>query len=118
MNSNIIEKIFTTEIQQNKQIFFIFIKNSEEAMQLSIRLKIINDNIKSIDSHMAEFCCEAIQTIFNKFELNELLPYFKHSIELLMKQEELITSIALLKEFINKYWKNYFQENNSFNQRD
>jgi hypothetical protein len=117
MNIHIIEKIFTTEIQQNKQIFFIVIKNSEEAMQLSIRLKIINDNIKSIDSHMAEFCCEAIQTIFNKFELNELLPYFKHSIESLMKQEDLIlqqiTSIAFLKEFINKYWKNYFQVDNS-----
>ncbi|PKY48629.1 hypothetical protein RhiirA4_525636 [Rhizophagus irregularis] len=117
MNDGIIEKIFETEIQQNEQIFFMIIKNPEEALQLSIRLKIINDNIKDINSNMAEFCCEIIQKIFSKFKLNELLPYFKNSIEILMKQENLplqqITSIAFLKEFINKYWKNYFQEDNS-----
>ncbi|PKY27156.1 hypothetical protein RhiirB3_477801 [Rhizophagus irregularis] len=116
MNNGIIEKIFTTEIQQNEQIFFMIIKNPEEALQLSIRLKTINDNINDINSNMAEFCCEIIQSIFNKFELNEMLPYFKNSINLLMKQENLplqqITSIAFLKEFINKYWKNYFQEDN------
>ncbi|GBC06549.1 hypothetical protein RclHR1_06900002 [Rhizophagus clarus] len=117
MNSSIVEKIFTTEIQQDEQIFFTLIKNSDEALQLSIRLKIINDNIKSVDSYMAEFCCETIQTIFNRFKLNELLPYFKNTIESLMKQEDLplqqITSIAFLKEFINKFWKNYFKKDNS-----
>jgi hypothetical protein len=117
MNSSIVEKIFNIEIQQNRQIFFTLIKNSEEALQLSIRLKIINDNIININSNIAEFCCEIIQSIFNQFELNELLPYFKHSIESLMKQENLplqqIISIAFLKEFINKYCKNYFQEDNS-----
>ncbi|GBC14826.2 hypothetical protein GLOIN_2v432849 [Rhizophagus irregularis DAOM 181602=DAOM 197198] len=117
MNDCIIEKIFETEIQQNEQIFFMIIKNPEEALQLSIRLKTINDNIKYINSNMAEFCCEIIQKIFSKFKLNELLPYFKNSIDSLMKQENLplqqITSIAFLKEFINKYWKNYFQEDNS-----
>ncbi|CAB5203338.1 unnamed protein product [Rhizophagus irregularis] len=116
MNNGIIEKIFTTEIQQNKQIFFILIKNSEKALQLSIRLKTINDNINDINSNMAESCCEIIQSIFNQFELNELLPYFKDSIESSTKQEDLllqqITSIAFLKEFINKYWKNYFQKDN------
>ncbi|PKY26550.1 hypothetical protein RhiirB3_513718 [Rhizophagus irregularis] len=116
-NDCIIEKIFETEIQQNEQIFFMIIKNPEEALQLSIRLKTINDNIKDINSNMAEFCCEIIQKIFSKFKLNELLPYFKNSIDSLMKQENLplqqITSIAFLKEFINKYWKNYFQEDNS-----
>ncbi|PKC50202.1 hypothetical protein RhiirA1_487077, partial [Rhizophagus irregularis] len=65
---------------------------------------------------MAESCCEIIQSIFNQFELNELLPYFKDSIESSTKQEDLllqqITSIAFLKEFINKYWKNYFQKDN------
>ncbi|RGB33408.1 hypothetical protein C1646_816080 [Rhizophagus diaphanus] len=117
MNNGIIEKIFTTEIQQNKQIFFMLIKNSEKALQLSIRLKIINDNIKDINSNMAESCCDIIQSIFNQYELNELLLYFKNSIELFTKQEDLllqqITSIAFLKEFINKYWKNYFQKDNS-----
>ncbi|PKC60440.1 hypothetical protein RhiirA1_539838, partial [Rhizophagus irregularis] len=117
MNNGIIEKIFNNEIQQNEQIFFTLIKNPEEALQLSIRLKTINDNINDINSNMAEFCCEIIQSIFNRFEMNEMLPYFKNSIESLMKQEYLplqqITSIAFLKEFINKYWKNYFQENNS-----
>ncbi|UZO24837.1 uncharacterized protein OCT59_017131 [Rhizophagus irregularis] len=117
MNNGIIEKIFNNEIQQNGQIFFILIKNPEKALQLSLRLKTINDNIKDINSNMAESCCEIIQTIFNKFELNEFLPCFMNSINLLMKQENLplqqITSIAFLKEFINKYWKNYFQEDNS-----
>ncbi|PKY36438.1 hypothetical protein RhiirB3_459034 [Rhizophagus irregularis] len=117
MNNGIIEKIFNNEIQQNEQIFFTLIKNPEEALQLSIRLKTINDNINDINSNMAEFCCEIIQSIFNRFEMNEMLPYFKNSIKSLMKQEYLplqqITSIAFLKEFINKYWKNYFQENNS-----
>ena len=66
---------------------------------------------------MAELCCEIIQTFFNRFrfngfELNELLPYFKHSIKLFTNQGELtsvlqqITSIAFLKEFISKYWEN------------
>ncbi|GBC14823.1 hypothetical protein GLOIN_2v1781959 [Rhizophagus irregularis DAOM 181602=DAOM 197198] len=117
MNNGIIKKIFTTEIQQNKQIFFMLIKNSERALQLSIRLKTINDNINDINSNMAESCCEIIQSIFNQFELNELLPYFKNSIESSTNQEDLplqqITSIAFLKEFINKYWKNYFQKDNS-----
>ncbi|CAB4494066.1 unnamed protein product [Rhizophagus irregularis] len=117
MNNGIIEKIFTTEIQQNKQIFFILIKNSKKALQFSIRLKTINDNINDINSNMAWSCCEIIQSIFNQFELSELLPYFKNSIESFTNQEDLllqqITSIAFLKEFINKYWKNYFQKDNS-----
>ncbi|PKY50617.1 hypothetical protein RhiirA4_530802 [Rhizophagus irregularis] len=117
MNNGIIEKIFNNEIQQNEQIFFILIENPEVGLQLAIRLKTINDNINDINSNMAEFCCEIIQSIFNKFELNELVPYFKNSIESLMKQQEnlplqQITSIAFLKEFISKYWKNYFQKEN------
>ncbi|RIA82693.1 hypothetical protein C1645_834986 [Glomus cerebriforme] len=115
--NSVIEKIFTTEIQQNKQILCILIKNSEEALQLSIRLKTINDNIQNINSNMAELCYEIIQTIFNKFELNELSPYFKHSIKSIVKQQDLplqrITSITFLKEFIYKFWKNYFHEDNS-----
>ena len=50
----IIDKIFTTEVRQNKRIFFTLIKSSEEALKFSIRLKAINDNIRSIDSNMAE----------------------------------------------------------------
>ena len=102
--NNLIEKIFFTEYQQNKQIFFTFIKNSEKALQLSSRLNVINDNIISIDSSMAELCCEIIQKIFSRFKLNELSPYFKHSIEMCMKQQtfilQQITSMALLKEFL------------------
>ncbi|CAB4443214.1 unnamed protein product [Rhizophagus irregularis] len=117
MSSSIIKKIFTTEIQQNKQIFFALIKNSEEALQLSIRLKTINDNFKNIDSHIMELCSKIIQTIFNEFELDELLLYFKDSIEAIITQKDLslqqMTSIAFLKEFINKFWNNYFQKNNS-----
>jgi hypothetical protein len=115
--SNIIRKIFTTEIQQNKQIFFTLIKNSEEALQLSARLKTINDNFKSINSYTMELCSEIIQTIFVKFELNELLLYFQYSVESIITQKDLplqqVTSIAYLKEFINKFWNNYFQKDNS-----
>ncbi|GBC04618.1 hypothetical protein RclHR1_05780009 [Rhizophagus clarus] len=116
--SGIIRKIFITELQQNKQIFFTFIKNPEEALQLSIRLKTINDSFKNIDSYKIELCSEIIQTIFNEFELNELLFYFKYSIESIITQQEdlslqQITSIAFLKEFISKFWNNYFQKNDS-----
>src|SRR6266540_3779226 len=41
----IIEKIFTTEIQQNKQIFFTLMINYEEALYLSIGLNAIHNNI-------------------------------------------------------------------------
>src|SRR4051812_6437872 len=44
----IIEKIFVTENQQNKRIFFKLIKNSKKVLVLSIRLKTINDNIKKV----------------------------------------------------------------------
>jgi hypothetical protein len=123
INNNIMEKIFNAEIQQNKQIFFMLITKPKEALQLSIRLKTINDNIKNIDSDMTEICCEIIQTIFKKFELKELLPYFMNAIEFFMHKEDLLlqqifilqqlTSIAFLKEFINKFWNDYFKEDNS-----
>ncbi|UZO24840.1 uncharacterized protein OCT59_017134 [Rhizophagus irregularis] len=120
MNS-IIEKIFTIEFQQNKEIFFMLMKNPEESLQ-SIRLKTINDNIKDIDSNIAELCCNIIQKIFSKLEFNELLPYFKYAIESFVQEDLLlqqifilqqITSIAFLKEFINQFWKKYFSLSSS-----
>ncbi|CAB4393294.1 unnamed protein product [Rhizophagus irregularis] len=121
MNS-IIEKIFTIEFQQNKEIFFMLMKNPEESLRQSIRLKTINDNIKDIDSNIAELCCDIIQKIFSKFEFNELSPYFKYAIESFVQEDLLlqqifilqqITSIAFLKEFINQFWKKYFSLSSS-----
>ncbi|GBC04613.1 hypothetical protein RclHR1_05780004 [Rhizophagus clarus] len=113
----IIDLVFNNLDNNNDVIPVIsFITKSLKLIPLEseVRLKIINDNIKNIDSYMAEFFCETIQPIFNKFKLDELLPNFKNSIESLMKQEDLplqqITSIAFLKEFINKFWKNYFEK--------
>ncbi|CAB5384537.1 unnamed protein product [Rhizophagus irregularis] len=120
MNS-IIEKIFTIEFQQNKEIFFMLMKNPEESLQ-SIRLKTINDNIKDIGSNIAELCCNIIQKIFSKLEFNELSPYFKYAIESFVQEDLLlqqlfilqqITSIAFLKEFINQFWKKYFSLSSS-----
>jgi hypothetical protein len=118
----IIKEIFITEFQQNRRIFFKLIKNTKKVFKLSKRLNIINDNIKKLDSNMAELCCEIIQTIFNEFKLDELSSYFKYSIKSFTDQDlssqqtfvlQQLTSIALLKEFISKYWKNYIQEDNS-----
>ena len=70
---------------------------------------------------MAEICCEIIQNIFTEFKLEELLPYFKYSIEAFTAQGDSalqkITSIALLREFIHEFWKNYIQKNNSSSER-
>ncbi len=116
----IIEKIFTTEIQQNKQIFFTLMINSEEALYLSIGLNAIHNNI--LNSDTALLCCEIIQSIFNEFEFKELLTHFKHLIKVFAKQEDLkqeglslqqITLIAFLKNFICKFWMDYIQEDNS-----
>ncbi|RIA97746.1 hypothetical protein C1645_871114 [Glomus cerebriforme] len=119
----IIEKIFITEHHQNRRIFFKLIKNSKKILKLSNRLNTINNSIKNLNSDMGVLCCEIIQKILYKFGLDELSPYFKHSIESFTNQEDLslqqtfmlqqITSIAFLKEFIYKYWKNYIQEDNS-----
>ncbi|UZO02840.1 uncharacterized protein OCT59_021318 [Rhizophagus irregularis] len=115
----IIEKIFITENQHNDKIFFTLIKNPEAALQLSNRLIMINKNLKIKDSEnsMAELCCEIIQNIFTEFDLKELSPYFKFSIETFTKQGDFplqqIASVALLKEFIFKFWDNYVKEDNS-----
>lgn len=115
----IIEKIFITENQHNDKIFFTLIKNPEAALQLSNRLIVINKNLKIEDSEnsMAELCCEIIQNIFTEFDLKELSPYFKLSIETFTKQGDFplqqIASVALLKEFIFKFWNNYVKEDNS-----
>ncbi|GES72902.1 hypothetical protein GLOIN_2v432849 [Rhizophagus clarus] len=119
----IIKKVFITEYQQNKRIFLKLIKNSKKILELSKRLSIINDNIKKLDSDMAVICCEIIQPILNEFKLIELSTYFKYSIRLFTDQGlssqrtsilQQLTSIAFLKEFISKYWKNYIQKDNFF----
>ncbi len=116
----IIEEIFVTENQEKDEIFFILIKNPERALQQSIRLCAINDCLNIENSDMMEICCEIIQPFFNGFELKKLIPYFKHLIEHLIKQEDLalqqisalqqITLIAFLKEFTYKFWNHYMQK--------
>src|SRR5205814_1962584 len=109
----IIEKIFVTENQENEGIFFTLIKNPKQTLQHSIRLDVINDCL-SIDTNTAEFCCEIIQTIFNEYELKELIPYFKHSVENFKGHFDLVlqhlTATAFLKEFVFKFLENYTRE--------
>ncbi|CAG8677102.1 5503_t:CDS:2, partial [Funneliformis mosseae] len=115
IKSLIIRTLKLTSLEsENNQIFFTLMTNSKEALELSIRLNAINNVIENINSDIAVRCCEVIQSIFSEFNLNELLPYFKHSNETFTKQGVLqqIILIAFLKELIYKFWKDFIQADN------
>ncbi|CAG8451704.1 2343_t:CDS:2, partial [Funneliformis mosseae] len=82
---------------RNERIFFTLII-SEAALQLSIGLNAINDMIKTINSDIMILSCEIIQSIFNEFELKELLPYFKHSIETITRSDLSSQHISTLQQ--------------------
>ncbi|GES94832.1 hypothetical protein GLOIN_2v1878676 [Rhizophagus clarus] len=114
--NEIIEKMFIDENQQNDGIFFTLINNPNEALQNSIRLNVINDclDIKKLDTNIGEFCCEIIQSIFSKFELEALISYFPNCAENITENFALqqITVISFLKEFAIKFWERYVQDGN------
>ncbi|CAG8465174.1 181_t:CDS:2 [Funneliformis mosseae] len=115
--SVIVEEIFVTENQEREGIFLTLIKDPEQALGHSSRLKVIN-NCLDIKNDVAEICCELIQPFFNSFELKDLSPYFIHLIgtftnHLVCQQLSALQQViatAFLKEFAYKFWKNYTQE--------
>ncbi|CAB4482658.1 unnamed protein product [Rhizophagus irregularis] len=104
----------------NTMLDKLVIKNFEESIRLSARLNIINECLRDLDTNMATLCCDTIeQTFFMNKELENLTAYFGPVLEALYKQErpslQKITSIALLKEFVRRFWDNFIQEDrNSF----
>jgi hypothetical protein len=109
----IIEKIFITENEGKKGIFFTLINNPKQALKQSIGLNAINE-LKNFDNNMNEICCEIIQEFFKDYELKKLIPYFKNSVEIYMKDIifQHIISKAFLKEFAFKLWNYCKKEEN------
>src|SRR6266542_6270204 len=112
--SAIIERIFIEENDENSNIFFTIIINAEAALRQSARLNIINECFKDLDTNMTTLCCDIIeQTFFMDSELEDL-DYFGHALEALHKQGtpalQKITAIALLKEFVRRFWDGFLQE--------
>jgi hypothetical protein len=110
----IIERIFIKEDVENKNIFFTVITNFEESIRKSARLNIINECLGDLDTNMTTLCCDTIeQTFFMNKELESLTAYFGPALETLYKQErpslQKITSIALLKEFVHRFWDRFLQ---------
>ncbi|GBC10143.1 hypothetical protein RclHR1_09380003 [Rhizophagus clarus] len=111
----IIERIFLKEDIENENIFFTVITDFEEALRQSSRLNIINKFLGNLDTKMATLCCDTIeQTFFMNKELENLAAFLGSALEALYKQGipslQKITSIALLKEFIRRFWDSFIQE--------
>ena len=99
--------------EENKKEPFEFITwlGNPEEMSHSIRFEIINDCLeyKGCDSSIAALFCDIIQTEYlSQYDLIRLSPYFRHAIEALYSNKtkalQKITAIALLKEFVHKFW--------------
>ncbi|PKY42427.1 hypothetical protein RhiirA4_397377 [Rhizophagus irregularis] len=111
----IIERIFLKEDSENEDTFFTIITDSEEVLRQSARLNIINDCLKDLDTNMATLCCDVIeQTFYINEELENLSAFFVPALEALYRQGrpplQKIASIALLKEFVRRFWDNFLQE--------
>jgi hypothetical protein len=109
----IIERIF---INEDENIFYTVITNFENAVRQSSRLNIINECLGDLDTNMATLCCDTIeQTFFMSDELENLAAYFGPALEALYVQGrsplQKITSIALLKEFVRRFWDSFLQKN-------
>jgi hypothetical protein len=111
----IIERIFLKEDIENEDIFFTVITDFEDALIQSPRLKIINKCLENLDTNMATLCCDTIeQTFFMNEELENLGAYIGFALEALYKQSipslQKITSIALLKEFVRRFWDSFIKK--------
>ncbi|UZO21060.1 uncharacterized protein OCT59_013464 [Rhizophagus irregularis] len=111
----IIERIFLKEDGENEDIFFIVITDFEEAIMQSPRLNIINKCLGDLDTNMATLCCDTIeQTFFMNEELENLGAYIGPALEALYKKRipslQKITSIALLKEFVRRFWDSFIKK--------
>ncbi|PKY15764.1 hypothetical protein RhiirB3_428014 [Rhizophagus irregularis] len=113
----IIEKIFLKEDTENEDIFFTVISDFEKASIQSPRLNVINKCLGDLDTHMATLCCDTIeQTFFMNEELENLAAFIGPALEALYKQGipplQKITSIALLKEFVHRFWDSFIKKDN------
>ncbi|RIA89917.1 hypothetical protein C1645_805996 [Glomus cerebriforme] len=111
----IIERIFIKEDMENEDIFITIITDAEAALRQSARLNIINNCLKDLDTKMATLCCDVIeQTFFMNEELENLAPFFGQAVEALYRKGrpilQKLTSIALLKEFVRRFWDSFLQE--------
>ncbi|RIA92696.1 hypothetical protein C1645_804473 [Glomus cerebriforme] len=111
----IIERIFLKEGIENEDIFFTMITDPEKALRQSARLNTINNCLKDLDTNMATLCCDVIeQTFFIDEELENLAPFFEQAVEALYRKGrpilQKLSSIAFLKEFVRRFWDNFFQE--------
>ncbi|GES90916.1 hypothetical protein GLOIN_2v1785271 [Rhizophagus clarus] len=114
----IIERIFIKEDEENEDIFFTVITDFEEALIQSPRLNIINKCLENLGTDMATLCCDTIeQTFFMNEELENLGAFIGPALEALYKQGipslQTITSIALLKEFVCRFWDSFIKKDNN-----
>ncbi|GBB84046.1 hypothetical protein RclHR1_10690009 [Rhizophagus clarus] len=114
----IIERIFLKEDLENEDIFFTVITDFEEALVQSPRLNIINKCLGNLDTNMATLCCDTIeQTFFMNEELENFADFIEPALEALYKQGipllQKITSIALLKEFVHRFWDSIIKKDNN-----
>ncbi|UZO04042.1 uncharacterized protein OCT59_024441 [Rhizophagus irregularis] len=112
----IIERIFIKEDVENEDIFFTILTDFEEAVRQSSRLNLINKCLGDLNTNMATLCCDTIeQSFFMNEKLENLAAFFGPALEILYKQRrpslQKITSIALLKEFVRRFWDSFLQKN-------
>ncbi|PKY30496.1 hypothetical protein RhiirB3_447614, partial [Rhizophagus irregularis] len=72
--------------------------------------------LRDLDTNMATLCCDTIeQTFFMNEKLENLAAFFGPALEILYKQGrpslQKITSIALLKGFVRRFWDSFLQKN-------
>jgi hypothetical protein len=106
----VIKSIFEEEKKNEPFEFFTWLVKPEEISR-SLRFEIINEWLedKGCDSLVAALFCDIIQTTyFARYNLIKLSPYLRCAIEALYAQNtkalQKITAIALMKEFVHKFW--------------
>ncbi|UZO04044.1 uncharacterized protein OCT59_024443 [Rhizophagus irregularis] len=112
----IIERVFIKEDLENQDIFFTTLTDFDEAMRQSTRLNIINECLGDLNTNMTTLCCDTIeQSFFMNEKLENLAAYCGSALEALYKQGrpslQKIVSIALLKEFVRRFWDSFLPKN-------
>ncbi|CAG8500146.1 9201_t:CDS:10 [Diversispora eburnea] len=115
--SIIILRIFELEDLENENIFFQLFNNANH----TFLLRIINDCLgnQGLDSRMAALCCDVIQKrFFAKATLENLSNYLRRACENIYGNCRFpllrLISIALLKEFVHKFWDYTIQDEDIF----
>ncbi|CAI2175317.1 7490_t:CDS:2, partial [Funneliformis geosporum] len=112
----IIKSVFENENKLEHFEFLTWLDNPSKILDSPL-FTIINTclNVKGYHSPIAALFCDVIQkTYFARYDLIELSPYFHCAIEALSNDnvEGLckVTAIALLKEFVHKFWSTLIQD--------